>query len=608
MFKFTHPQLGELTGRLIESSRFSGSAAVQFRSIPYATVPARFLPSTPLDNIPLGFDSRPHRDFVDFGAACPQPGGTSPRWFDPYGGPLEDDKHLEFNEFTCLSLTISVPASQLGRRKAKEKLPVMVYIHGGGAQDGMGHVDGLHSNAPLASFAASISQPVITVNIGYRLNWLGSLVCQDMLDEYSAHPTSPLGPFNLSLQDQRNAFAWIHKYIEGFGGDVAQICAFGESAGSIFLVYHICGSSEPLFQRVILQSGMVIGDLPLEEKEAEYQSLLKYLNIEHTTAAERLEALRKVDCEILSRLPGSHMTPYVGSIPGVKIQDSLFTRGAPTSSNQRNLILTCKWLGDMMVGDTFWEGDIFAAPLRACPVLTFVETVRSLFPSPEAEELLDAYRIPIEETPDMSCVWIQMSMFLGDMIFSAEYDALARAAAASGNHRNVYRYSFALSNPFPGSGHSFVVGHHFVDILFVFLTLVDRYPTRRNHWLERQACETARRWILFANGEEPWSPFFTPRDGSINMAKIAVCDDITGWTVRTLQSDEELSKGDPWGERRYTGWKAFAAAFHALRNSMEGDGAVDKDQKVNAAKLKLLQLSVGPLIARVPSIHKPPAP
>ena len=227
--------------------------------------------------------------------------------------------------------------------------------------------------------------------------------------------------------------------------------------------------------------------------------------------------------------------------------------------------------------------------LRNCPRSRFAETVKALFPTPNAEALLEAYNIPTSGSTDANRVWMQMSVFLGDMMFSADYHRLSNNLA---NHvkvkkRKVYRYSFCLSNPFPGSCHSFATGHHFIEVLFVFLTFLDRYPTHRHRWLERIACETARRWILFANGHEPWDAYTASNDGSVDEAKIAICDDLVGWTVRTLKEDEEVSKNDPWGERRYAGWKAFAAAFDALRHNKED--ANSYGQKVNTTKLKILQ-------------------
>ncbi|KAF7558986.1 hypothetical protein G7046_g5167 [Stylonectria norvegica] len=596
----SHPQLGDLTGRLITPNHSPDFPVVQFRSIPYATIPKRFAPCFPLADIPPKFDHRPHRDFTQFGAACPQAGARNPMWFDAYGGPLEDDLDLEFDEFTCLNLTISVPESQLSTATDR-KLPVMVYIHGGGAQEGVGHVDGLHSNAALTSYAASITQPVVTVNIGYRLHWLGNLTCQDILDEFDSAPTSSYGPYNLGMQDQRRALSWIRSFIGGFGGDASNITVFGESAGSVFLTYHICGSATRLFDRAILQSGLVFGDIPFATKEVEYQALLEQFNIEGTTAAERLAALRQVDVDTLAQYPGSHMTPYVGSIPGIKTEDSLFARGAPSALGQMKLVATCEWLGDLVLGDDFWEGIIFGPALKQCSQSAFIDRVKSIFPESEAEALLAAYEMPILEKLDPNRLWTQLTLFYGDMMFSAPYDMLSNALSShkEGNGRNIYRYSFGLTNPFFGSPISYVTGHHFVEILFVFLTLLDRYPTHRNNWAAHQAQETARRWITFANGQEPWDSYRIPENGQVADAKISICDDLRGWTVRTLEEDEMISKNDTWGPRRYGGWKAFNKAFSSLK--AEGDDDARHSDAVNLARLKLLKFAYGPLgLVKVP--------
>jgi carboxylesterase type B len=574
---------------VVEPLEFPGFPVVQFRSVPYATIPKRFSPSVPLRHVPSVFDGRPSRDFTNYGAACPQIGGAHPSWCDPYGGPLQDDLNLEFDEFTCLTVSISVPESQLVSDTAT-KLPVMVYVHGGGMSEGIGHVDGLHSNAPITSYAASISQPVIAVNIGYRLGWFGSLVCEDVLDEFTANPTSPYGPFNLGMQDQRNAFAWIHTFIGGFGGDPFNITAFGESAGSVFLAYHICGSSARLFDQAILQSGLIFGNVPFEVKEAEYQTMLKHLGIDKQTAPERLDALRQVDTQTLLMLPGCHMTPYVDPVPGVSTEASLFSRGTPTVLDQMDLIATCDWLGDVIIGDDFWEGQLFFPLLQACAQSEFAETVRSLFPTSEAESLLAAYQLPSKDDHRGT---VQISLLLGDLMFSAPCHELGRRLAnqSEGRKRNVYRYSFCLSNPFPGSICNFAPGHHFVEILFLFLTLQERYPTHRDGWAARQARGTARRWIAFANGRAPWDPCFTDGSTGEDEARIAICDDLSGWSVRTIKEDEELSKKDPWGERRYAAWRAISRALDSLRNG-PGD-AISRNHRLTMTRLRLLQFAYG---------------
>ncbi|KIW67235.1 hypothetical protein PV04_06500 [Phialophora macrospora] len=601
-----HPQLGSLTGRLIKSPHFPSSSVVQFCSVPFAKVSQRFAPCVPLNSIPENFDGRPHRDFTQFGAACPQVGATKPSWFSAYGGALEDDLGLEFDEFTCLTVSISVPETCLSVHaggKEPELRPVMVYIHGGGAQEGIGHVDGLHSNAALAAYSSELSLHAVTVNIGYRLNWLGSLVCQDVLDEYKADPlVSPHGPFNLTIQDQRAAFGWIHKYIGGFGGDSNNITAFGESAGSIFLVYHICGSSERLFNRVILQSGVVFGNGTFEQKNAEYQGLLKHFGIEHSSASARLEKLRQVPAELLAKCPGQHTLPFVDDVPGVSIKKPLFPRGAPTFSKQISLISSCPWLEDVIIGDDFWEGYVFRDFVRGASPKRLLDTLGSIFPEQQAARLLEAYNLPgtLELTTqvDANLFWGNVMYLVGDVLLSQPIHHMAnelalQTATASGSamKRKVYRYSFGLTNPFPGSEHSFVTGHHFVEILFLFLTLLDRYPRHRNGWLANQAKESAKRWIMFAHRKEPWDEYIVHQASGTGDAKIAVCDDVRGWHVKTVSQDEEESKSDPWGRRRYDGWAAIEGALLSLK-APEMD-LKTFEQKVQMARLQLLGSVVG---------------
>ncbi|KEF56454.1 uncharacterized protein A1O9_08035 [Exophiala aquamarina CBS 119918] len=440
----------------------------------------------------------------------------------PQGGKLPDDEQLEFDEFTCLTVSISVPESQLSLPTTKA-LPAMVYIHGGAAQDGCGHVDGIHDNAPLTAFSHSIFLPVIVVNIGYRLNWVGSIVCQDLLDEHTSNPTSTHGPFNLTIQDQRNAFAWIHKFVGGLGGDVSNITAFGESTGSIFMLYHIIGSEQRMFDRAILsiRSG--------------YQALLKHFNINGENGQERLEQLRHVDAAALAKFPGTHTMPFVGEVPGIKREDSLFTRGSPTYSSQFELIPTNKWLGDMMIGDDLWEGQTIFEMLKRAQPKALVEMVSSLFGNDVAQELLEAYEIPISGDIDSNRFLLQLSYFIGDVLFSVPIDKLAKILATAetsgieARRRKIYRYSIAFSNPFADSTRSFAPGHRFGEILYLFLTVLERYPARRGKWLEQQARGTARRWITFAYEQAPWDDHRISADGTdASEAKIAIADDLQG--------------------------------------------------------------------------------
>jgi hypothetical protein len=78
-----------------------------------------------------------------------------------------------------------------------------------------------------------------------------------------------------------------------------------------------------------------------------------------------------------------------------------------------------------------------------------------------------------------------------------------------------------------------------MDMLCFFNTLRERYPVHRDNFYARQATETARRWIAFANGKEPWERYHAGE------AKIAICDDLVCWEMRTREENERISQADP---------------------------------------------------------------
>lgn len=135
---FTHPLLGPLTGL----SNPSTPHTTQFRSIPFASIPARFRQSTLLTHIP----SSHSRNFTAYGTACPSPPQTDQ--IEASGGLLPGEEEKEFDEETCLNLTISAPKDALG--DVERKLPVMVYVHGGGFTVGSAHVSALHGKFPFS--------------------------------------------------------------------------------------------------------------------------------------------------------------------------------------------------------------------------------------------------------------------------------------------------------------------------------------------------------------------------------------------------------------------------------------------------------------------------
>uniref|UniRef100_A0A3P9IZB7 Carboxylic ester hydrolase n=1 Tax=Oryzias latipes TaxID=8090 RepID=A0A3P9IZB7_ORYLA len=136
----------------------------------------------------------------------------------------------------CLYLNVYTPAEAT----KGDKLPVMVWIHGGGLTMGAAsQFDG----SPLAAY-----ENIVVVVIQYRLGILGFLSTGD------EHARG-----NWGLLDQLAALRWVKENIEAFGGDPQAVTIAGESAGGISAsILTLSPHADGLFQRAIFQSGVAI--------------------------------------------------------------------------------------------------------------------------------------------------------------------------------------------------------------------------------------------------------------------------------------------------------------------------------------------------------------
>ncbi|XP_041854159.1 uncharacterized protein ces2b [Melanotaenia boesemani] len=139
----------------------------------------------------------------------------------------------------CLYLNIYTPAN----RANNAKLPVMVWIHGGGFTLGSAS---MYDGSALAAY-----QDVVVVVIQYRLGLLGFLSTGD------EHVSG-----NFGLLDQVQALRWIKENIHNFGGNPDLVTIFGESAGGMSVSFHLLSPlSDGLFHRAIAESGTAALDL-----------------------------------------------------------------------------------------------------------------------------------------------------------------------------------------------------------------------------------------------------------------------------------------------------------------------------------------------------------
>ncbi len=205
-----------------------------------------------------------------FGAAAWQV-SWDPNGF--YGKEWRASGSVPFNE-DCLYLNIWTTAAG----KTDAKLPVAMWIHGGGFREGFGFEPEMDGGEDWAS------RGVILVTVTYRLGVFG-FFSHPLLS--AENPNGVSG--NYGLLDQIAALKWINKNIEQFGGDPNNITVFGQSAGA-GSVQSLCASplSKNLLSRAISMSGGGLSDImpgmPLDTAQNNNKKLMDSFN--KTTLAE----------------------------------------------------------------------------------------------------------------------------------------------------------------------------------------------------------------------------------------------------------------------------------------------------------------------------------
>ena len=283
-----------------------------------------------------------------------------PRAF--YDEEKNEKKYFYYNEFRkgetysydedCLFLNVFTPENA----REGDKLPVLVYIHGGGFIGGCGHEK--HFDGPVWP-----QHGIIGVTLNYRLGLMG-FACLPQLEEETGHCG------NYGLYDQMTAIRWVKDNIASFGGDPENITIMGQSAGAAS-VQLLCQSplTDGLFQKAVMSSGCGLGSMlmgKMDTNKAFWQEVMA------RCGCENLEQFRAMPAEKLFEAWNRYKKEIKGGttavfpvtdehfvVPGTPAKDIYYIAGS-TSHDMAPPILqsmTKKWIAKREKPSYTWYFD-----------------------------------------------------------------------------------------------------------------------------------------------------------------------------------------------------------------------------------------------------------
>ncbi len=445
----------QVTGGLI-----TGTPTIQwvpgvrlYRGIPYAAPPIGDLRwRAPQAVVPWTGVKAADR----FSPACMQPptetSGSS-AWHEGLV-PISED---------CLYVNVWTPA-----KNASDRLPVMVYIYGGGNVRGAAS-ENQYDGQYLAK------KGVVFVSFNYRLGVFGFMAHPELTAE-SEHRSSG----NYAILDLVAGLKWIQQNITAFGGDPTRVMIFGHSAGASN-VSSLVGSplAKGLFQRAVSLSGNNLSNTTsLAEAEKGGVALGGRLQ------APSIAALRKKAAEeILGAAQGRWSTNMDGWVFPEDIRSII----AAGQHNDVPLIV-----GTVAVDVPGFGGQMKASDARAYAQNTFHEladTYLKLYPSStDAEATKSAIQFRSDSAMASARAWLRLQTQTGKS--------------------NAYWYYFTHVSPMPhelvwaGRPALDAGAYHGSEIVYVF----DAFPLQAWAWrsMDLKLGELmSSMWVQFAKTGNP---------------------------------------------------------------------------------------------------------
>jgi para-nitrobenzyl esterase len=422
----------------------TGGGMNQFLGIPFATPPVGALRWQP---------PKPHAAWTQplnattFGKTCAQITELG-----VFAGPVSVSED-------CLFLNVFTPGG--ASRPGAKKLPVLVWIHGGGLFDG--ESNDYDAGALVKGGPAG---PTVVVTINYRLGLLG----------YLGHPALDAEGHdfgNYGLMDQQEALRWVHRNIAAFGGDPGNVTVGGQSAGATSTAaVMISPASAGLLHRAIFESGplLTVAALPLAESRGAAFAAAAGCGQDATPASA--SCLRALSVPKILALQGTAAGngPYV---TGLIVDGAVLPIAGDTAWNTGKFNHMPIMNGSVKDEGAFTASinELFFGPLSADQ---YVEIVTKTYSGPAgggngppnyksgtAEAVLAKY--PVSAYPNPSAAWVAV----GSDANVCRHPALNNNAS---KFVPVYAYEFAdRQAPWYFPPLSFAHGAaHTIDIQFLF--------------------------------------------------------------------------------------------------------------------------------------------
>ncbi|MBO0342576.1 MAG: carboxylesterase family protein [Bacteroidota bacterium] len=260
----------------------------------------------------------------------------------------------------CLYLNVWTPA-----QKKDEKLPVFVWIYGGGLSSGSANCD-IYDGKQMAE------QGVVFVSLNYRVGVLGFMAHPELSEE-SGHNASG----NYGFMDQLQGLKWIQENIAAFGGDPNNVTIAGQSAGSFSVNAQITSPlASGYFDKAICQSGGILGGRLMQDLNTAEGQGVKFMESANVSS---IDELREVPATKLQELSNN---PDVGRF-GVVLDDYFLPKdlsGHFKEGNHNQVSVMTGWV----------TGDSNLLPTGEVTKESFSSMVQERF-GPDADEFLKMF-------------------------------------------------------------------------------------------------------------------------------------------------------------------------------------------------------------------------